>query len=84
METTDKLVARWESRSGKHYVDVFEYASGLGFYYQAHGAGGYGYPTLEAIVKELERPIPPQFGAGRRRVDDFQPDANKTPMVRVK
>jgi len=69
MEKT--LVARWESKSGKHYAEL--YRDDWGYCYKANGAGGNlgSVPEADAIAS-IER-----------RVNDFQPDANKTPMRRT-
>lgn len=71
-------IAKWESRSGKHWVklDRITLDDGRIFYgYASPSAGGGLAATSEpdAIV-ELERKI---------AIGYFQPDANKTPMHRV-
>ena len=61
-------VARWESRSGKHTVILTR--DRWGYTYRAAGASGsYHAESDDAAIAHLEP-----------RVDDFQPDANKTPM----
>jgi len=66
----DQAVARWESKSGKHWLEVYADQWG-GAYFRAPGAGGSRGSVAEAIAWcELHS-------------GDFQPDANKTPMVRV-
>jgi hypothetical protein len=71
---SEKILARWESKSGKHWVDLIQYESG-GFGYSAPGQSG----TL-ARGEDVEA-----ISEIQRRVDlgYFQPDANKTPMKRV-
>ena len=65
------LVARWESRSGKWWAEL--YRDSLGYSYRAVGAGGVlgGASEAEAVA-EMEKRLPL-----------FQPDAAKTPMRRV-
>jgi hypothetical protein len=65
-------VATWANRTGKHTVTLYRDAWGYG--YTAPRASGSLGPLADdatAIVL-LER-----------RVNDFQPDANKTPMRRT-
>lgn len=79
----EHLIARWESRSGKHWVDLyfnpaFQLANGnvvIDAHYKAPGCGGGITATSEAEAIQ----------AMQARVDSgyFQPDANKTPMHRV-
>jgi len=76
-------IARWESRSGKYWVDLyfnptFKLADGrvvADASYRGNGCGGSvsGATEAEAIA------------AMQRRIDHggFQPDAAKTPMRRV-
>ena len=81
MET---LIARWESRSGKHYVELFynpefKLADGrivIDAHYRAPNCGGGIAATSpdDAIAKMEAR-----IASG-----GFQPDANKTPMKRVR
>jgi len=65
------IVARFESRSGKHWVEVYQDKWGWG--YQSPEAFGFFGPIGEAEAIA-------QIAA---RVDDFQPDSNKAPMGRV-
>lgn len=69
---TKTLIARWESRSGKHWVDL--YRDELGYTYKAPGQGGnLGALSSDSIaVRMIEL-----------RLENFQPDANTTPMRRV-
>jgi hypothetical protein len=79
-----KYIARWESRSGKHWVELFYYpafqfADGRvepsASYTALHSGGSLGNMTEEAAIAEMQA-----------RVDRglFQPDAAKTPMRRVR
>jgi hypothetical protein len=69
-----RLVARWESRSGKWFVEVHHLRSG-GYMYEAPGAGG----VLNAgSDTDAIRAIQAKVDAGL-----FQPDSAKTPMRRV-
>jgi hypothetical protein len=81
MET---LIARWESRSGKHWVDLyfnpaFKLADGRivtdAHYRGVNCMGSVKGSTPDEAILEMEN---------RVRVGYFQPDANKTPMKRVK
>jgi hypothetical protein len=69
------VVARWESRSGKHWVDLYAYPdSGHG--YKAPGCGGFlGVMDEAAALAIMEQKVADGY---------FQPDANVTPMRRVK
>ena len=70
----DRTIARWESRSGKHWVALYQWESG-GYYYRAPAQGGsFGAPDDDAAVREVQRHV--DLGL-------FQPDANTTPMHRV-
>jgi hypothetical protein len=68
------VVARWESRSGKHWVEL-EWLTRTHYGYRANGSGGLlaSGLTREAAIAEM-----------KRRVDAglFQPDNAKTPMRR--
>lgn len=69
----DKLIiARWESKSGKYHVTL--YCDDYGYSYSAVNAGG----NLGAFASDADA-----IAAIAPRVNDFQPDANKTPMQRV-
>lgn len=64
------LVARWQSRSGKHVVELFQ--DETGFFYRGDGCGGYlGQIGMDKALAEMER-----------RVPDIQPNANRIPMRR--
>lgn len=67
-----RLVARWTSRSGKHHVALYHDA--MGYFYNATGGSGYlgKLASDEAAIHALEP-----------RVNDFQPDKNRTPMIRT-
>ena len=63
--------AIWESRGGRYFVHLFE--TEYGFKYNADGAGGHlAASTRENAITEI-----------KPRLNDFQPDANKTPMRRI-
>lgn len=72
---TKHLIARWESRSGKHYFDLYRDDAGSYSYSMSGGGGGYGFtfPTDLAAIEYFET----------RHVEWAQPDNNKTPMKRV-
>lgn len=69
-----KKIARWESRSGKHWVDLLhdgEHAS-----YRSEDCGGFlGRITEAEAIERLTAKVQSGY---------FQPDANKTPMQQVK
>ena len=71
----DRLVARWESRSGRHTVSLWT-ALDMGFHYQTgdFSAGGFfpGLTEAQAVAK-VESDVLPYA----------QPDANKLPMRRT-
>lgn len=69
----NELVARWESRSGKHWVELRRVDGG--YEYTAPGCGGYlGDIPEPAAVSEVERRVADGY---------FQPDRNTTLMRRV-
>jgi hypothetical protein len=70
----DKVLARWESKSGKHWVELTQSESGAAFYNAPQAVGSLG------MVKDIDA-----IAEMQKRVDlgYFQPDANKTPMKRV-
>jgi len=74
---SNPTVARWESKSGKHWVDLYEYAyPDYGFFYKAPGAGGQlGKISRADAIAKMEEKV---------RAGYFQPDSAKTPMRRVK
>lgn len=66
-------LARWESRSKKHWVELIQ--TDHGFKYSAPDCGGYlEAQTRLRAVKELQAKVDTGY---------FQPDANKTPLRRV-
>ena len=67
------VIARWESRSGKHWVELA--TDGAAYRYRAPDAGGY---LAEATKAEAMAEMNRRVAAGY-----FQPDANKTPMKQV-
>lgn len=77
------MVARWESRSGKHYVELFynpefKLADGrivIDAHYSApRASGGITAASLDDAIAKMEARVATGY---------FQPDANKTPMKRV-
>lgn len=70
------VIARWESRRGKDYVEVYEQTSaftGTGYGYDARNAGGWmGHVTREQALADIQR-----------RVDDGCFCSQKTPMRKV-
>jgi hypothetical protein len=70
-----RTLARWESRGGSYYVELR--TDPWGYSYKAAGkavraSGNFLAPTDEAAIAHMES-----------RKDDYQPDANKTPMRRI-
>ena len=64
-------VARWESKTGKHWVSLYE--DSYGFSYDSPGmTGSIGRVTRDEAIASLEA-----------RLFVFQPDANTTKMHRV-
>ncbi len=73
---TKTLIARWESKSGKHWVELERYGDTDGYTYHSPGSGGVFYvasiqEAFNFIHAKLEKNL-------------FQPGKNKTPMRRVK
>lgn len=69
----DKVIARWESKSGKYWVELTSSESGVS--YGAPGAGGsLGRVGDSEAIAEIQRRVDLGY---------FQPDANKTPMKKV-
>lgn len=68
------MIAKWESKSGKHYVNLIKYGEGYG-YTSSDGGGYFGNLSCNEEAIALMQ----------AKVDNgyFQPDANKTPMHRV-
>lgn len=83
MTTESKLIARWESRGGKYWVELyfnpaFRLANGstvVDAHYKGQGCGGSvrGNTPDEAIA-DMEQRVASGY---------FQADANKTPMRRT-
>lgn len=70
-ETERIVVARWKSRGGKYWVEL--YVTNDGYSYKGAGCGGFfGRVTKDEAVAMIEERLP-----------DFQADANTLPMVRV-
>lgn len=68
------VLARWESRGGAHYVELYKFAGGYG--YTGNGCGG----TLDAVESDEAA-----VAIMQTRVDSgyFLPDSAKVPMKRV-
>jgi hypothetical protein len=68
-------VARWESKSGKWWADLYAFDNG-GYFYRGVGCGGNmsGTATLDEAIAAMEQKCVRGY---------FQPDANTTPMRRV-
>lgn len=73
-----RLVARWESRGGAYFFEI--YHDKWGYTYSASGAGGVlgNFEHDADAIAYAEQPTP--WG---RWLDKSQPAANKTPMKRV-
>jgi hypothetical protein len=48
-----KVLARWQSRKGKHWVEALQHDDGT-FGFRADGASGFGYATAEDALKRAE------------------------------
>ena len=74
----ENLIARWESPSGKHWVELYGYPYGgdIAYGYKSNGGGGNIGTTTEAIaMSKMEQKV---------KSGEFLPDASVKPMVRVK
>jgi len=72
----NERIARWESRTGKHWVEL-EWNNEFGFSYVSPDAcGSLVANTTDEAIAELAPRLEPYAGY-------FQPDSNKTPMKRV-
>jgi hypothetical protein len=70
MERT--VIARWKSRRGKDWIELYE-SPGLGFGYQGRGCAGWmGSVTRDEAVADIQR-----------RVDQGCFCSQKTPMRKV-
>ena len=70
----EKVLARWESRSGKHWV-VLEYTeTGAGIYRSNSAGGCLGTMSEADALKVMQSKVDSGY---------FLPDAAKTPMHRV-
>lgn len=79
----EKLIARWESRSGKYWVNLyfnpeFKLADGRiipnAHYKGVDCGGGLAAATPEDAIAQMQTRVASGY---------FQPDANKTPMKRT-
>jgi hypothetical protein len=69
------IIARWESKSGKYWVELTRSESGSVFYDAPQATGSLGRDlTDEQAVTDMQARVNKGY---------FQPDANKTPMRRV-
>lgn len=68
------VIARWESRSGKHWAEL--YHDGTAAFYRGVGCGGnLGVIGEAEAVAEMQRKVDSGY---------FLPDSAKTPMKRVR
>ena len=68
----DRMIARWTSRSGRHWVALRQFPDGGGYHLESPSMGGVFYAdSTEAAIRETQRRV--DLGL-------FQPDANTTPM----
>ena len=70
---TKTKIASWRSHFGRWWLDLYRSDDGV-YTYEASGAGG----CLNKDLTEQEA-----IDLMESRKNDFQPDANKTPMIRV-
>jgi hypothetical protein len=68
-----QIIARWESKSGKHYAELYEDRWGFG--YTSNKAGGF--------LGSISRGTALEIMNGKIVMGYFQPDKNKTPMKQV-
>lgn len=83
-QSEPKLIARWESRGGKYWIDLYfnpcfhfcDGTSAVDAHYRGRGCGG----GVDGVTTENEA-----IAAMQAQIDRgyFQADANKTPMHRV-
>ena len=66
-----KRVARWSSKSGKHWVDMHQHSDGNYSYDASNGGGNLGVMDYSEAVKRMQSKVD---------MGGFQPDANKSPM----
>jgi IMP dehydrogenase/GMP reductase len=67
------LIARWESKSGKYWVEVTRKEWGVS-YEAPRATGSLGKVTDTEALEEMQKRVDMGY---------FQPDANKIPMKRV-
>ena len=69
------IIAQWESKSGKHWVQLIKKDSGYGYTSPAAGGSlGYNVTTDSEAVQALTSKVMTGY---------FQPDANTAPMRRT-
>lgn len=69
----EKVIARWESKSGKYWVEIVRSEAGNLHNRSVWESGSFGAGVTEdEAIAQIEG-----------RLSDFQPDAHKTPMRRV-
>lgn len=70
-----ELVARWESKGGKHWVELYKHPTG-GYSYRAPDAGGaFGIADEPQVMQMMEQKL---------REGYFTPDSSKHPLKRVR
>ena len=70
---TYEIIARWESRGGKHYAELHH--DGEHAFYRGNGCGGnMGLISCDAAIGELQAKVDSVY---------CLPDSAKTPMRRV-
>jgi hypothetical protein len=69
-----ELIARWESKSGKYWADLYRDSDGYCFY-RGEGCGGnMGKMEQSSAIESLQLRVNGGY---------FLPDSHKTPMRRV-
>lgn len=69
----EKLIARWESKRGAHYVDLFQWEDGYTFYRGNGCSGTLGIDNAAQAIEVLQKKVDSGY---------FLPDSAKTPMIR--
>ena len=70
-EHGNQIVARWESKTGKHWVNATVSPEGYGGYHSPGAGGSTGTLGPEAVIEEVGRMVARGY---------FLPDSAKTPM----
>ncbi len=71
------MIARWESRGGKHYAELYHTATGYG--YRGNGCGG----SLATVATAATAATAVTIMQARVDSGYFLPDKAVLPMVRV-